>query len=797
MVRIMIKGGVWKNTEDEILKAAVMKYGKNQWARISSLLVRKSAKQCKARWYEWLDPSIKKTEWTRDEEEKLLHLAKIMPTQWRTIAPMIGRTAAQCLEHYEKLLDAAQDRDPDAAPAADDKDDPRKLKPGEIDPLPEARAARPDPVDMDEDEKEMLSEARARLSNTRGKKAKRKAREKQLEEARRLAALQKRRELKAAGIELRQKKKKRKYGIDYNAEIPFERKPQAGFFDVSNEKQMTIALRKDTKHLVGKSLEQLEGKNRDEMEAEARKKDAKKQQLQKQVDPLKAIINSLKMNDPEPVRRRSKLSLPAPQISELELEEIAKGSANFVATLGGSGADTPATRALMGGITPAHTPMRTPRTPMVKDTLKLEAQNLIALTRSETPLRGGENAVLNRSDFSGVTPKRSSVATPNVLNTPTPARPGTGLGATPSHTPMRTPGSVAGTPIRDQLGINAANAADEALLNIGNSKKRAAAAKRAAADPKGLNLPEPANEYELVLPELPADTRDQKDDLEEDAEDAKQRVQNEESGRQSEVLRRRSQMLQRGLPRPAAVNVEMEQVDDADEMVRLGHKAIAEEMIQMLRYENAKYPEEQPKKRQKIPKLQQFTTDELQSAKGLVTSEFAGSTASAQLAAVMGDSSRFGEMWAELSLQLAYLPSLKRFGLLDTVALDGRIRALQQQFELVKEQLAQEALKAHRLETKVGVLTGGYQGRARRLAGSVDEAFANLHEGASELSCYRDLETQETKAIPHRLQLLKAEVAQAAEKERLLQERYVQLTAERDQLTAMLSQNLNAPMSDA
>ena len=44
-------GGVWKNTEDEILKAAVMKYGKNQWARIASLMVRKSAKQCKARWY--------------------------------------------------------------------------------------------------------------------------------------------------------------------------------------------------------------------------------------------------------------------------------------------------------------------------------------------------------------------------------------------------------------------------------------------------------------------------------------------------------------------------------------------------------------------------------------------------------------------------------------------------------------------------------------------------------------------------------------------------------------------------
>ena len=75
MPRVMIKGGVWRNTEvlkytarlgwgskvsilimlirhmqDEILKAAVMKYGKNQWARIASLLHKKSSKQCKARW---------------------------------------------------------------------------------------------------------------------------------------------------------------------------------------------------------------------------------------------------------------------------------------------------------------------------------------------------------------------------------------------------------------------------------------------------------------------------------------------------------------------------------------------------------------------------------------------------------------------------------------------------------------------------------------------------------------------------------------------------------------------------
>lgn len=83
-------------------------------------------------------------------------------------------------------------------------------------------------------ELEMLSEARARLANTQGKKAKRKAREKQLEEARRLAALQKRRELRAAGIEVNSRRKKKR-GVDYNAEIPFEKRPALGFYDTSTE----------------------------------------------------------------------------------------------------------------------------------------------------------------------------------------------------------------------------------------------------------------------------------------------------------------------------------------------------------------------------------------------------------------------------------------------------------------------------------------------------------------------------------------------------------------------------------
>ena len=86
-----------------------------------------------------------------------------MPCQWRTIAPIVGRTPAQCLDRYERLLDMAVSKEDRYDPS----DDPRRLRPGEIDPNPEAKPARPDAVDMDEDEKEMLSEARARLANTR------------------------------------------------------------------------------------------------------------------------------------------------------------------------------------------------------------------------------------------------------------------------------------------------------------------------------------------------------------------------------------------------------------------------------------------------------------------------------------------------------------------------------------------------------------------------------------------------------------------------------------------------------
>ena len=78
-----------------------------------------------------------------------------MPTQWRTIAPIVGRTPAQCLERYQKLLDDAENESLGLTAASSTSappiEDPRKIKPGQFDPDPETKPARPDPVDMDED----------------------------------------------------------------------------------------------------------------------------------------------------------------------------------------------------------------------------------------------------------------------------------------------------------------------------------------------------------------------------------------------------------------------------------------------------------------------------------------------------------------------------------------------------------------------------------------------------------------------------------------------------------------------
>ncbi|CAN4090164.1 unnamed protein product [Withania somnifera] len=793
-MRIMIKGGVWKNTEDEILKAAVMKYGKNQWARISSLLVRKSAKQCKARWYEWLDPSIKKTEWTREEDEKLLHLAKLMPTQWRTIAPIVGRTPSQCLERYEKLLDAACTKDENYDP----NDDPRKLKPGEIDPNPESKPARPDPVDMDEDEKEMLSEARARLANTRGKKAKRKAREKQLEEARRLASLQKRRELKAAGIDVRQRKRKRR-GIDYNAEIPFEKKPPPGFYDVTEEDRPVGQPKFPT------TIEELEGERRVDKEARLRKQDIARNKIAERQDAPTSILHANKLNDPEAVRKRSKLNLPAPQIPDHELEAIAKiGIASDL--IGGDelSEGSAATRALLANYsqTPQHamTPMRTPqRTPSTKqDAIMMEAENQRRLTQSQTPLLGGDNPLLHPSDFSGVTPKKREVQTPNPLLTPS-ATPGA-LGLTPriGMTPSRDSYGMTpkGTPMRDELRINE-EMENNAKLGQFNSKKELLSGLR--------SLPQPKNEYQIVVQQPPEENEEPEEKIEEDMSDRIAREKAEEEARKQALLRKRSKVLQRELPRPPIASLDLIRrslmrsdedkssfvpptlIEQADEMIR-------KQLVSLLEHDNTKYPldekaEKEKKKgvKQKVvaePAIEDFEEDELKEADGLIKDE-------AQfLRVAMGHEGEsldeFVQAHETTLNDIMYFPTRNAYGLSSVAGNMEKLAALQNEFENVKKKMDDDTKKAAKLEQKIKVLTNGYQMRAGKLWSQIESTFKQMDTAGTELECFRALQKQEQLAASHRINNMWEEVQKQKELERTLQKRYGDLVADKQKIEHLM-----------
>ncbi|XP_028172870.1 cell division cycle 5-like protein [Ostrinia nubilalis] len=782
MPRIMIKGGVWRNTEDEILKAAVMKYGKNQWSRIASLLHRKSAKQCKARWYEWLDPSIKKTEWSREEDEKLLHLAKLMPTQWRTIAPIIGRTAAQCLERYEYLLDQAQKKEE----GEDMGDDPRKLKPGEIDPNPETKPARPDPKDMDEDELEMLSEARARLANTQGKKAKRKAREKQLEEARRLAALQKRRELSAAGIAVPIRRKKKR-GVDYNAEIPFEKKPSSGFYDTSTE--VVDPMAPDFSRL---RQQHLDGELQSEKEERDRRKDKQKLKQRKENDMPQAMLQ----ND-GPARKRSKLVLPEPQVSDQELQQVVKlGRASEAARESAGEAGAP-TDALLADYALTPAPAAAARTPLQhQDRILMEAQNVMALTHVDTPLKGGLNTPLHRPEISAAAPapqtpntvlatpfrsSRSEVSTPGSFNTP---------GHAAGQTALTTPG------LRDKLSINPEDRISGGdTPQIANQiQKQLKASVRSALQ----SLPQPRNDYEIVVPEADAGSAEAERapaPLEDQADADARALRDQEEKRLAE-LALRSTAVQRGLARPAEVNVSVLRGSSAGggalSALQQAEELLKAEMVTMLHYDALRDPPPGVDKK-RIVQLQaahlayleqhpyeDFLPSELDAAKQELKKEMEVVRAGMGHGDLSMDA--YTQVWEECLAQVLFLPGQNRYTRANLASKKDRLESAEKRLEQNRNHMAKEAKKCSKMEKKLRVITGGYQSRAASLVKQFQELQDQIEQANLELSTFKFLADQEKAAIPRRIESLTEDVNRQTDREKQLQKKYSDLQAELEEI---------------
>ncbi|KAF3483035.1 pre-mRNA splicing factor cef-1 [Arthroderma uncinatum] len=786
----VVKGGVWTNIEDEIVKVAVSKYGLNQWARVSSLLARKTPKQCKARWSEWLDPAIRKIEWSKEEDEKLLHLAKLMPTQWRTIAPIVGRTATQCLERYQKLLDEAEARESDelglggpaggeaAAPSADDV---RRLRPGELDPDPESKPARPDTIDLDEDEKEMLSEARARLANTQGKKAKRKARERQLEESRRLAVLQKRRELKNAGINV--KVVTRKPGqMDYNADIPFEKAPVPGFYDTLDEQSKNERQRAsfDPRKL------QLASKRKGEPDED----DERKRRKNEKNGPSSAFAAAAKAGQMQRIReaeqssKRRALVLPSPQVGETELEEIVKmGMAGERASRMAGEDGSEGTRGLVGNYSNivGNTPIRTPRAPPEEDRIANEIRNIRALTETQSSLLGGENTPLQEgggsTGFEGIAPRQHQMVTPNPMATPFRQGMGNATGAThmrgPGATPLRTP--------RDNLMINPETGDPYQL--VGSTPKeikmRESFARRSLKSQLS-SLPKP-KETEWELEEMPSEKPVPAASTEISEEDASERDMRNRlaAEKAAEVeFKRQTRVYREGFPRPTSVNIKhlMEEADKVDDPSR---RLIAREMARLIANDARKFPLPGSKVEGKAPKLEFLDDDLLAKAREEIIAE-AGKL-DTQQQWIEG----FSSSWSTIHESASALPGLSLY---DDDEEDKRFQQQQQEmsraFDTVQASLLQAAEQGNKLEKKVALHFGGYQARAKTLRNKIIQASEALNKATIELDSFRTLQIAEDAAISLRLESIRDEVTFVTRREREAQELY---RARKDELDSLSS----------
>ncbi|KAF4928680.1 Pre-mRNA-splicing factor cef-1 [Colletotrichum viniferum] len=766
----VVKGGVWTNIEDEILKASVSKYGLNQWARVSSLLARKTPKQCKARWNEWLDPSIKKIEWSKEEDEKLLHLAKLMPTQWRTIAPIVGRTANQCLERYQKLLDEAEAREAGSfgltgpeggetqAPSADDV---RRLRPGEVDPDPESKPARPDTIDLDEDEKEMLSEARARLANTQGKKAKRKARERQQEESRRLAALQKRRELKTAGINIKVVTRK-KGQMDYNADIPFEKKAAPGFYDTTEEE----ARNEQQRLAFDPRKQQLASKRKGDGDEDGENKRRKKEK-----EPPSASFQAAmkagqmqKIREAEQSSKRRALNLPAPQVSEGELEEIVKmGMVGERANMMARESENDATRGLVSEYSTLNNsaPIRTPRAPAQEDHIANEIRNIRALTNTQSSLLGGENTPLHEgaesTGFDGIAPRKQTVATPNPMATPMHAN---GVGQTPARvgqTPMRTP--------RDSFALNA-NDGTMVGATPRDVKMRDVALRSQLR--QGLaSLPKPKDtEWELELPDEQKELAATDEMMLEDAAERDRREAEYKAAQHALEMQRRTQVMQKNLPRPSQVDVTA-LLSVASQVKNEAEALIAREAAALIANDAVKYPSPKITVSGVPPRLQTISDNDLAEARLQILSETNPRPSRAEIQQSFDNRGKN-----------SLLLGLGCYG--DDE--EEEEAAMRDAFDSIQDAIVATAEKGIKLEKKLALHLGGYQKRQKMLKDKIGEAAEALEKANNALSGFKTLAISEEVAIQRRLGALRDEVGFVSRREREAQELYRKTKEELDAL---------------
>jgi hypothetical protein len=97
--------GPWTKEEDMKLMELVKKFGAEKWSNISSYLPGRLGKQCRERWFNHLNPEVRKTGWSKEEEWMLFLLHRKYGNSWSILSEKIpGRTDNTIKNHWNSIM---------------------------------------------------------------------------------------------------------------------------------------------------------------------------------------------------------------------------------------------------------------------------------------------------------------------------------------------------------------------------------------------------------------------------------------------------------------------------------------------------------------------------------------------------------------------------------------------------------------------------------------------------------------------------------------------------------------------